>query len=407
MTLVLISPGAAKAKKKAAAEETEVKRSAPEMGLFEDWKKVKNRKVDKTFGIVRVKAIPGRGTFNISVVNDREKSIGVLSNLNEYTSSYFSLKSGKKIIKLQGGTDVKTKARATEDKVQIIYSVDKVADVLVEFVPVESMPGQGFDMLKIQTFVTNTGKKAVDMALKNIMDTVLGEADLHHFYTSEDIPVRTELSFRTMSNAQYFNSKNSAAWCQFLFSGADITPIDIVALVNYASADSYSWEPVVVSNRSFDTVTAYNNSAVDIIWPSKRVLREQTVTNVYYMAFASEGNRPKGPEYIAARARQLKSGQAAAEINSVANAVETKEEAAEVITSKAEEKPAVTVNTEIIVDEPETKDKTPVKQMFTQDYINSLLKRIEALEASDPTLNREELKTLNDELDFILSVMRS
>lgn len=394
--LILVTPLYAKSSKKKTSD-AEVTRTAPEMAVFSDWKKVRNRKVDKVYGSIRIKVLSGRGTFNIGVVNDNGKTIGVLSNMNEYTSTFFSLKAGKKIYKLVEGGDVKTKARALEDRVQIIYSVNKVADVLVEFIPVESQLGSGYDVLRIQTVVTNTGAKAGDFALKNVMDTVLGEADLYHFYTSEDIPVKNELSFRTMANAQYFNSKNAAAWCQFMLYGADVSPVELVALTNYATAESSSWEPVMTSNKTFDTVASYNNSAVEIIWPVKHLLKEQVMPNVYYIAFAADGNRPKGPEFIADKTEQMKN-------TGVINALAGKNEKTAVIkTQKIKE-----VREE--VEESSKDDEVSAfipKELLTQDYIQSLLDRIESLEAGNPTLNRDELKMLNDELDFILSIMRS
>lgn len=394
--LILVTPLYAKSSKKKKSD-AEVTRTAPEMAVFSDWKKVRNKKVDKVYGSIRIKVLSGRGTFNIGVVNDNGKTIGVLSNMNEYTSTFFSLKAGKKIYKLVEGGDVKTKARALEDRVQIIYSVNKVADVLVEFIPVESQLGSGYDVLRIQTVVTNTGAKAGDFALKNVMDTVLGEADLYHFYTSEDIPVKNELSFRTMANAQYFNSKNAAAWCQFMLFGADVSPVELVALTNYATAESSSWEPVMTSNKTFDTVASYNNSAVEIIWPVKHLLKEQVMPNVYYIAFAADGNRPKGPEFIADKTEQMKNTGA---INALAGKTE---KTAVIKTQKIKE-----VREE--VEEPSKDDDVSAfipKELLTQDYIQSLLDRIESLEAGNPTLNRDELKMLNDELDFILSIMRS
>lgn len=395
--LILVTPVSAKSKKKASVD-AEITRTAPEMAVFSDWKKVKNRKVDKTFGCIRIRVLSGRGTFNIGVVNESGKTISILSNMNEYTSSYFSLKSGKKIYKLVDGGDVKTKARALDDRVQIIYSVNKVADVLVEFIPVESELGSGYDVLRIQSIVTNTGSKASAMAIKNVMDTVLGEADLYHFYTAEELPVKNELSFRSMANAQYFNSKNAAAWCQFMLYGADVSQIDLVALTNYATADSSTWEPVTTSNKTFDTVASYNNSAVEIIWPEKNLLRGQIMPNVYYIAFAADGNRPNGPKFIDGKNAQMKNTEV---VNN--------------ITGKAEKATAVikTQKTKEIHDEVEEVnevEETPSfipKELLTQDYIQSLLDRIEALEAGNPSLNRDELKMLNDELDFILSIMRS
>lgn len=380
-----------------------------DMHYFKNWEKVKNKKIDKTFGIINIRVIPKKGTFNIGVVNDDEKIIPVLSNQNEYTTSYFSLKCGKKIYKLLSGADVDTKARETENSVQIIYSVKNIADILLEFIPVESVANYGFDMLKICVTVTNTGKKSNEFALKNVMDTVLGEADLYHFYTSDDVPIKNEVVFRTMQNEKFINSKNSAAWCQFLLDGADITPIDFVSLLNYADAQSSAWFPEISSSKTFDSVTAYNNSAVQIIWPSTKILKDENSSFIYYLSFASDGNRPNGDSYIQGKVVPKKTKKDANSNDTTSILEKIKDE------PKSEEEQTPITVPEAKNDETEKSEvsrgkvapPTIPKELLTPDYIQNLLDRIDALEADDPTLNKDELEMLNEEIDFILSVLRN
>ena len=50
--------------------------------------------------------------------------------------------------------------------------------------------------------------------------------------------------------------------------------------------------------------------------------------------------------------------------------------------------------------------KSLSKEQFTPEYIQSLLFRIQSLEADDPALNREQILLLNAELDAILEALR-
>lgn len=382
--------------KETKTKEVNVETLVPELDMkyYRSWNAVPNKKVDSTYGIIRLRAIPKRGAFNIGVVNQEGKTIGVLSNQNEYSTSYFTVKLGKKVYKLTASADIRTKARATENNVQVIYNVDDTADILLEFNPFETVTGAGIDLLQVKVTVTNLTNKALDVTLKNVMDTILGEADVYHFYTSDDLPVKTETTFRSMSNAKYFNSKNNAAWAQFLLDGADITPADSVSLANFSTVDTSSWEPATVSNRTFDTVTSYNNSAVEIIWPAKKILKDESTVFIYYLAFAADGNRPNGYEYISARTKgvPVASGDTAVKVNTVP----------EVKTPVSQPEPDPVEDVEEIDDD---YNSIP-KELLTPEYIQSLLDRIESLEADNPSLNRTELQMLNDELDFILSIMR-
>ena len=379
-------------KKKSKDEKTEEEIQNLDMRFYKNWAKIKDKKINANFGIINIRVLPKTGSFNIGILNDEGKIIPVLSNKNEYTSSYFSLKTGKKIYKLLSGADVDTKARETENSVQIIYCVKNVADVLLEFIPLESKIGIGYDILKISVTITNLEKKSVNFTLKNVMDTVLGEADLYHFYTYENLPIKTETVYRTMQTEKLINSKNSVAWCQFLFDGYDISPIDVVSLLNYSNADSSAWFPEISTSRTFDSVTAYNNSAIQIIWPTQKIMRDESFSYNYYLAFSNDGSSPNGLEFIEQNENQ------------------------NIIIEKTKNYENLTIENKIQSEL--EKEKTDIergrvapptipKELLTPEYIKNLLERIDSLQSDDQSLNKDELNMLNEELDFILSVLRN
>lgn len=379
-------------KKKSKDEKTEEEIQNLDMRFYKNWAKIKDKKINANFGIINIRVLPKTGSFNIGILNDEGKIIPVLSNKNEYTSSYFSLKTGKKIYKLLSGADVDTKARETENSVQIIYCVKNVADVLLEFIPFESKIGIGYDILKISVTITNLEKKSVNFTLKNVMDTVLGEADLYHFYTYENLPIKTETVYRTMQTEKLINSKNSVAWCQFLFDGYDISPIDVVSLLNYSNADSSAWFPEISTSRTFDSVTAYNNSAIQIIWPTQKIMRDESFSYNYYLAFSNDGSSPNGLEFIEQNENQ------------------------NIIIEKTKNYENLTIENKIQSEL--EKEKTDIergrvapptipKELLTPEYIKNLLERIDSLQSDDQSLNKDELNMLNEELDFILSVLRN
>ena len=384
-----------KKKKEKKSKNDEVKEEEIQnldMRFYKNWAKIKDKKINKNFGIINIRALPKTGSFNIGILNNDEKIIPVLSNKNEYTSSYFSLKSGKKIYKLLAGADVDSKVRETENLVQIIYSVKNVADVLLEFIPLESQIGSGYDILNICVTITNLEKKSANFTLKNVMDTVLGEADLYHFYTYENLPIKTETVYRTMQTEKFINSKNSAAWCQFLFYGYDISPIDVVSLLNYSNADSSVWFPEISTSRTFDSVTAYNNSAIQIIWPTQKILRDESFSFNYYLAFSNDGLSPKGLEFIEQKTNPniIKEKLKNDENLIIENKIQT-----ELEKEKSE------------IERGKVAPPTIPKELLTPDYIKNLLDRIDTLESEDQSLNKDELNMLNEELDFILSVLRN
>ena len=142
------------------------------------------------------------------------------------------LKAGKKILKLCDDSNVVSAAKKTANGISIRYTIDKTAMVQLDFECLASVEGENEDTVKIVATVQSLAKKKQDYALKLLLDTVLGETDRHHFYTSEDSPVKGEVLYHSMKDEKWVVSKNAKATMQLIFEGADITPIESVALAN-------------------------------------------------------------------------------------------------------------------------------------------------------------------------------
>ncbi len=433
---------------------------------YAGWIDTSGKDINFQSGIVQLRVRPKLGTFNISVVTEDGKTIPVLSTANEFTTSGFFLKSNRKIYKLGSELNIKTAARKVENGIELSYSIDKVADVLLSLNCIESAPGNGCDMVKITSTVVNRGTKKSTFAQKLILDTVLGEINRYHFYSREDVPIQSEVMYRTMKNEKYFISKNSLASMQILLDGADISPIDSVSLANYTTLNQNTWEPEMLSYRSFDTVLSYNNSAVGIIWPEKTIGVNGKKSDTFYLAFSEGSKRPLGYTYIMNKPATLKKEPSEELTKKVTEITEEKSESVkfapsvEVITAtpesaavKAEEEVVKTpqVQTPVIEEaplaqeekkvevisnskveaevEPKVEEVKPLppqvesteprevpnvkfdvssltQEQLTPEYIQKLLDRILALEESDANVNREELLRLNAELDAILESLR-
>ena len=57
-----------------------------------------------------------------------------------------------------------------------------MAEVVVNFECLKSLPMNDFDMVKISASVKNTSENTNNFALKCVLDTVFGENKKYHFY---------------------------------------------------------------------------------------------------------------------------------------------------------------------------------------------------------------------------------
>ncbi len=325
---------------------------------FAGWDKNTNKNIDETYGKIRIKVKAKNGAFNLSMVNKSGKSIPVLSTSNEFITSSFYLLCGKKIIKLNEDSIVKTAARKTTDGVQIAYGIDKFALVIVDFNFFSVQNDQNIDTVKISASVKNLSSKKENFELKLLLDTVLGETDRHHFYLSSKTPVKNETTVHNFTNDSWFVSKNVQGNMQFLFHGAEATSPSYVTMANYSTLNDAKWEPDFSTYRSFDTLLSYNNSAVEIFWPSHKVSANSKYTEVFYISFALGVDELHAQEYIK--------------------------------NDNEYTAPAVVEN----------------ERKFSNEYIDKLLQYVESLDSSGENIERDEIIRLNAELDTILEIIR-
>ena len=368
---------------------------------YTGWVDVSSKEQDVKIGLVQIKVKPNLGTFNFSVLNENDKYVPLLSTANEYTSSGFFLKAGKKRYRLIADKNVFTSISKIDSGISLIYKVGKVAEVNLKFEAMKTAPDHDIDMIRIAANVKNVSQKTDEFALRAILDTVLGETGDFHFFGADNSPVKNEVLYRNLKDHRWIYSRNSNAEMQILLDGADITVPESVALVNYSTLDQAYWEPDMAAYRSFDTVLSYKNSAFGINWPSCRLKPEQSADFVFYIAVAADGDLAKGSSFVGGDEPVKEVEEPSIFTNLPSPVPAPVERPVETPKKKAEP-----------IDEFAVRRDVPFnvnnlsKEQLTLEYVQNLIDRISALEENNSSVNRKEILQLNAELDAILSVLR-
>lgn len=355
------------------------------------WIEPDNSKIDVSLGCLRMSFRPKIGSFNIFVIDENNKEQSVFSTHNEFSASSFYLKCGKEIYKLNSASGVKTETLQTETGAVVKYTISNVAKISVFFDFMKSDEQNDYDMIKISAEIENIGTRQKKFALKGVFDTVLGEKDLNHFFSSENVAINTEKLYRTMKDERWFVSKNDKYSMQFLLDGVDITPIECVLLGNKTTFDSNAWIPNLTTEKSFDSFVSYNDSEVCIVWPEVSILPNEKDSFVFYLAFAANGEKPQGNYFIGDKK----------------GVVEVKKEKP-VVKQEVVKVPEKEKVKETKKEIPDVKFDvaTLSREKLSQEYVAGLMERIANLEDSGENVDREELLMLNAELDAILEILR-
>ncbi len=318
------------------------------------------------------------GSFRFYAIDKKGIPLPALAGYDEFTSSFFSLKMKKKEYRLTDNIKITIGARRDPDGAQLIYVIPKVARVLIKFECIKSDDNGKEDVIRVRASVQNLTGRTEEFALKNVLDTVLGETGGIHFATAEEAEIRGERQYRRFDGIKWVDSENKRTAMRIFLDGADISAAEVVTLGNKDLLALHSWIPAGITGRSFDSVLSYNNSAVAINWYPVRIQPKEMHEFIYYIALAADGRQCAGDAFIA----KLEGG-----------------------ASVSGEIPADSEDARLNTDSLDT--LTDYLEDGKIDYasISALLQRISELEEDPDKINHEEIESLNAEIDTVLQTL--
>ena len=139
--------------------------------------------------------------------------------------------------------------------------------VLVEerFSAVQSKYSQVADGIKIEILIKNTSERVINVGLKFILDTWLGEKTNNHFYLSDGTRVRSEKKLTKYMPTYWLSSEDAQDKTGLLvmLNGEGLTIPDEVVFANWKRINSSMWKFKSVSKRNFNLQPySINDSAV-------------------------------------------------------------------------------------------------------------------------------------------------
>jgi len=370
---------------------------------FMGWSGTTGGVIENNFETMLLKSRGSAGSFNLSALDEDGKAFPVLSVLQEFTNSSFYICSGKTVYKLSGSSGVKTASLKTDRGMKLLYQINGVADVEVDFQVFASVPQGAMDIIKVTATVKNTAIKSRNMGIKAVFDTTLGEKTQYHFTDQNTDPVENEILSRDPSRFTLIESKDDKATFQLVLKGGDATEPEFVAIGNYNTVATLDWEPNVLRQHSFNTLTSYNNTAIGVNWPCKTVMPSGEISVCFYMGAAVLPSNLDVLAYAEGRpSLRKKQGYAVETGTKETKGVETQlitedPDLVQVVPSKTSSSSKAEIKFDV---------NSITEEQLQPEYIQALIDRIQNLEESDSTMNRDDLLLLNAELDMILQKLR-
>ncbi len=381
-----------------------------------------------------------QGTFGLYAVRDDGKEIPLLSSYDFFNSTAFMLRVGRKEYLLNYSGGIASEARQTEAGIQMVYTIPGKAKFLLDFTfPEDGITGGLEDTIRVTMYTVNLGQNPQTFTSKAIFDTILGESSSKHFLTYAIPELSTQRKFHSMKADRWVCSASNAAAIEFIFYGADITEPECVTLGPIGRLSDY-WEPDAHEGKGFSTALSYNNSGVASNWKTSYLLPEQVDVKTFYIATAEgvepvyAGRMPAGDELVEAieagegpfPGDKGKPAVAKDEPEPAGTVPVTDETAPAVETAPAkqdgagqppQEEPSAPATQSVPEEVPSGKSPAEDGQLseaaqavredqLDYEYIQNLIDYIESLQDAE-AIDREELTSLNEELDAIFERLRS
>ncbi|MCI5523292.1 MAG: hypothetical protein MR449_04065 [Spirochaetia bacterium] len=357
------------------------------------------------------------GAFGLYAIPEKGNPVPLISNFDDYSSTFFSVMVGKKEYRLNRENGVKSEARRTPYGAQMAYTISNQAQIVVDFSFLPSIAtSTRVDMLRVTVYTINLGKKTESFALKAVFDTVLGENTTTHFSTAAHSRINSEMQFLSMDDELWIRSSNEFAAIQFLFNGKGITSPNYVTLANKDTLALPNWIPYAQENKSFSSVISYNNSALGVNWKSVYLDPMKTDVTTFYISVAIDSNEPAGRKFIQALAEgktALSPRLPEQKVTTTVPPEPSQVDSSSLDTPYRTNMPVVPEESDVpqssyVPEKIPSQIETPVPvtpEQLDMKYIQRLLDHIAELENNEDNVNREEIRALNAELDSILMIL--
>lgn len=192
----------------------------------------------------------------------------------------YSILVGNKVYSAKRKLGKKLTVENTGSQIVVNYQLTKDMMLKQRFYFSTEKYGTSGRVLCIETSFENTVGYPIDVALKAVFDTNLGEKKRVSLYTdAQSIMSETHIDVAA-SRANYIVSANSISACVFFIRSENqqvAVPKEIF-VANWDYLQSMKWIPASIEGRAFSTRYYNNDSALLFVWDLKRIGLNETYT---------------------------------------------------------------------------------------------------------------------------------
>ncbi len=225
-------------------------------------------------GNLKVKVFHKTGNFCLYALSDTGKYTPLFDDKARASYNKFFVYYNGKPYELRKLNKKYFNIERDENSIKITHTYTDKFEVTQRFSFTKEKYNTSGALLKIETTVKNLNQEIVEIGLKTLIDTKLGENKQGSISTDSG---RVFISETTVvpkyEKSSAIISKEENLSCLFLINHSQATPIDQIFVANWNRLMHSNWTPKIIRGRSFNTRYAHNDAALLFLWPIEKKLK--------------------------------------------------------------------------------------------------------------------------------------
>lgn len=164
-------------------------------------------------------------------------------------------------------------ATTSSDGTEAVFtaSLKDIVKISIKYSFFATEKGGKVDSVRMSPSIVSLSDEKIEVGLKSIFDTFLGENTKKHFSCIMNPIIDSEYMTTSVSSNSWFQSKNDENSLTFIIPQSQNTLMDRVIIAGKTQLFNNTWNYNYSKGRSFNSINLYNNSSIAFMWDTVTV----------------------------------------------------------------------------------------------------------------------------------------
>ncbi len=164
------------------------------------------------------------------------------------------------------GFDISAVTNADGSEATFNATLDAVVKISIKYSFFSTVKGGKVNAVRMAPSVVSLSKNKIEVGLKAVFDTYLGESTDIHFSSKSHSSIVAEQMDINFTQGSWFQSKNNENSLTFIVPNSQKDILESVVIAGKDRLYNTIWNYNYKKDRTFNSLNLYNNSAISFMW---------------------------------------------------------------------------------------------------------------------------------------------